>query len=427
MRNDRGLSIVMLIPYDPFYQPFVLRSLRFAEDLVRRGHRVQYFYDTMRPSKRGNRVREALPEGVDAQPCSWHRPAEFGALARAIADCDIVHFQKAKPPHSWAALALARAYDKPIHQDWDDDEGAFWAQVARDRARSVRFDDLSALSQAAKAAAIAAASGATEWLIPKLVDSIGGATAALREKSERWGADKRAIFPARVGVDSDLFSPAQRDEALRQKLGLTGPTMLYAGSFDVRPDLDFFVGVLGSAVRAFPAARCLVIGGGFGRSHFVEAIASAGLRRHVVLSDGLVPFTEMPRYLASCDLAALPFRDNAINRGKSSLTLLECMASGLPVVTHDVGDIGWMLGGGGELATLDDAEDFGARIARLLATPADSRKLADAGRKRAQTTFTWGGSVTYLEMAYRYAIENHQFAAGSRPTTREPAHARRTA
>lgn len=411
--RERALKIVMVIPYDPFYQPFVIRSLRFAEELAKRGHSVQYFYDTMRPSKRGNRLRDALPPAIVARPCSWHVPREFLALRRAIAECDVVHFQKAKPPHSWAALSLAAAHGKPIHQDWDDDEAAFWLQTLRDRLATLALRAPSSMLLAGKAGLIAALSGATEWAIPKLVDSVGGATIALRQKSEHWGADKGAIFPARVGVDTETFAPTHRDPLLRAKLGLTGPTVLYSGSFDVRPDLDFFVSALADLARRVPEARCLVLGGGFGRAHFVQLLERAGLRERVVLSDGLVPFSEMPRYVASCDVAALPFRDNAINRGKSSLTLLECMASGLPVVTHDVGDIGWMVGSGGELAKADDPIDFGARLARLLQSSVERKKLADAGRKRAESMFGWSGSVDYLEKAYRYAIAHHH-ATGSR-------------
>jgi len=406
-KRERPLHIVMVIPYDPFYQPFVIRSLRFAEELRRRGHRVDYFYAPMPPRAQGTRLREDLPGGIVGRPCHGRKLRDHAELSRAIAICDVVHFQKAKPPHSWLTLALAHAHDKPIHQDWDDDEGAFWLQTTWDRAQALRLSDRGSMVRLARAAIAASTSLATEWVIPKLVDSIGGATMGLRQKSERWGAQKSAIFPARVGVDSDVFSPARRDEALRHELGLDGPTVLYAGSFDVRPDLDFFISALGTMLSIQPNARCLVIGGGFGREHFVKELTRAGMRSRVVLSNGLIPFAEMPRYVASTDLAALPFRDSAINRGKSSLTLLECMASGLPVVTHDVGDVGWMLGAGGELGVLDDPHDFGARMARLLSQPDERKKLGAAGRARAQAVFSWGGTVDYLEKAYRYAIAQH--------------------
>lgn len=401
----------MVIPYDPFYQPFVVRSLNFASELASRGHHVQYFYDTMRPSKRGNRIRGELPAGFEAHPCSWHKPQEFARLRAAVAQCDVVHFQKAKPPHSWAAIALARAYDKPLHQDWDDDEGAFWLQTARDRARALSLTEPESVVLTAKAALIAALSGATERIIPRVADTMGAATIALRRKSEQWGARKGAIFPARVGVDCALFSPSRRDPELRRALGLSGPTVLYSGSLDIRPDLDFFVEAVRTMVQYAPEARCLVLGDGFGRRHLRDAIARAGVAGHVMFSNGLVPFAEMPRYVASCDVAALPFRDNAVNRGKSSLTLLECMASGVPAVTHDVGDIGWMLGDGGALARLDDPADFGRKLAELLADPARCQKLAAAGRARAERHFGWAGTVTYLERAYHHAIAEHSHAA----------------
>ena len=402
--HTRPLRIVMVIPYDPYYQPFVIRSLRFAEELMRRGHHVDFFYAPMPAKKAGNRLRDELPGGIVGQPCRGRNLGDHKQLSRAIAACDVVHFQKAKPPHSWLALTLGLAHGKPIHQDWDDDEGAFWLQTTSDRIRAARLSDVGSLVRTGRAAIAAGTSIATEWVIPKLVDSIGGATISLRQKCEHWGADKAAIFPARVGVDSHVFSPARRDEAMRSQLGLDGPTVVYAGSFDVRPDLDFFISALKRTLALQPTARCLVIGGGFGREHFIGELTRAGVRSQVVFSNGLIPFAEMPRYLASTDLAALPFRDNAINRGKSSLTLLECMASGLPVVTHDVGDIGWMLGGGGEIGVLDDPNDFGARMARLLFDPEASKKLAAAGRARAESVFSWSGTVDYLEKAYQFAI-----------------------
>ena len=63
-----------------------------------------------------------------------------------------------------------------------------------------------------------------------------------------------------------------------------------------------------------------------------------------------------------------------------------------------------VLGAGGELGTLDDPRDFRERMARLLSDPEQCKKLAAAGRARAQNVFSWNGTVDYLEKAYRYAI-----------------------
>jgi glycosyltransferase involved in cell wall biosynthesis len=140
----------------------------------------------------------------------------------------------------------------------------------------------------------------------------------------------------------------------------------------------------------------------------LELIDELGLKKGIVLTDNFVPQTEMPRYIASCDIGAIPLRDNARNRSKSSLTLLEYMACGLPTVTHDVGDTGWMLGQGGELAALDNPEDFGDKLSRLAKDAGRRADLGTKARARAEDLFTWGKTVDFLEAAYRHAIMAHK-------------------
>jgi glycosyltransferase involved in cell wall biosynthesis len=407
------LRIVMVIPYDPFRQPFVVRSLSFAEELLRRGHDVQFFYTPRSNGTKTGRVREELPERLAAHPWTPADAASIASLGRAIRDADVVHFQKSKPPHSWVALSLAKAFRKPIHQDWDDDEFAFWAQAARDRLGAASLLRPSSVAAAVAAAVAAGISGATQRAIPHIVDTMGGATMSLRRKSADWGCEPGTIFPAQVGVDSEMFSPASRDEGLRGELGLDGPTVLHAGSLDIRPDLEFFVLALKSLFRKAGDARCLVVGGGFGRDAFVRRLDEEGIASRVRVTEGLIPHAEMPRYVASCDIAALPFRDDAVNRSKSSLTLLEAMSSGLAVVTHDVGDIGWMVGGGGVLVPGGDPEAFATKMADLVRDPETRAKLAAAGRARAASAFRWSRTVDHLEAAYRKAVQIRRQQVGA--------------
>jgi glycosyltransferase involved in cell wall biosynthesis len=403
----------MVIPYDPFRQPFVVRSLSFAEELLRRGHEVQFFY-TPRSNRGGaGKVRDELPAGLAAHPWTPADVMSIASLGRAIRDADVVHFQKSKPPHSWVALSLAKAYRKPIHQDWDDDEFAFWAQAARDRLGAASLLRPSSVASTIVAAMAAGASGATQRAIPRIVDTVGAATMSLRRKSADWGCEPGAIYPAQVGVDSEMFSPARRDEGLRRELGLDGPTVLHAGSLDIRPDLEFFVLALKALFRKAGNARCLVVGGGFGRDAFVRRLDDEGIASRVRVTEGLIAHAEMPRYVASCDVAALPFRDDAVNRSKSSLTLLEAMSSGLAVVTHDVGDIGWMVGGGGVLAPAGDPEAFATKMAELVADPEARAKLGAAGRARVASAFRWSRTVDHLEAAYRKAIQTRRQVSGS--------------
>ena len=413
-RRDRPLRVVMLIPYDLEYQPFTIRTAMFARELVKRGHHVQVFFRKMAESKRGNRVHFSLPEGCEAREVhGFTRPRAWRDMAAIVRDADVIHFQKSLPPSTQVALVLGHWLDRPIHQDWDDYEFAFWSQAARDAWRSDAPLGRR-LIKTSRAAIAAVVTGSMEWLIPKTVDTLGGASMFLRKKSIQWGADPADVFPARVGVDSERFRPDRRSEDLRARLGLSGPTVLFAGSFDVHPDLVFFAESLRVLFHEAPEAQCLVVGGGFGRSRLADLLGSGLPPRAIVMTDGLVPFHEMPAYVASADIAALPFRDTPVNRCKSSLTLLEAMASGLPCVSHDVGDIGWMLGDGGVIAPHADPRAFGRILAELARDPERRGLLGRQARERAAGRFSWEASVDYLEEAYYAGIAKRTASGGPR-------------
>lgn len=408
----------MLIPYDLQYQPFTIRTAMFAKELARRGHNVQIFYREITESERWKKIKihASFPDGceVSVRP-RMSRPSSWRYMSDVIRKADVVHFQKSNIGGSLIALVLGRRFGKAIHQDWDDSEFAYWWQEVGDAWSS--DEPLSARTRKIlRALPAAVIKGSIEWLVPKVVDTLGGASMFLRKKSIELGCDPSSVFPAPVGVDAGIFHPSRRDVELRQRLGLKGPTVLFAGTFDVYPDLVFFVEALRELLHEAPEAQCLVVGGGPARSRLVELLPK-GLPAHsVVMTEGFVPFADMPRYVASADIAALPFRDTPVYRSKSSLTLLESMASGLPCVTHDVGDIGWMLGDGGEIAPLGDPKAFGRILAELARSPARRQQLGAKARARAVERFSWGKSVDYLEAAYRRGVAKRNGAPLPRET-----------
>lgn len=87
--------------------------------------------------------------------------------------------------------------------------------------------------------------------------------------------------------------------------------------------------------------------------------------------------TEQLRDLyAAADVLALPTRADAV-----PWVVLEAMAAGLPVVASDVGAIGELLGGSGELVQPDDPEQLAAALRRL-ADPERRRRLGAKALER---------------------------------------------
>lgn len=399
------LRIVMVIPYDVEKQPFTIRTHRYAQELVDRGHHVEVYYWG---KKDGVVVHAKLPSSVQYTRVRFRYVSTLKQLLDAVQNADVVHFQKSLMHSSIPAVAFAKWFGKPLYQDWDDYESFFWLQTVRDR-----LAQRAPVTKVLGAMARLVTTTTAEWLIPKVSDTIGTSASELRFRSVKWGAEPGMIFPARVGVDIEDFGPHRRDEQLRNQLGLTGyKAVLLSGSFDLEPDLRFFADSLTHLFASTKDAKAWIVGGGFGRKRLVELVAERGLRDRVVFTNDFVPFADMPRYVASADIAALPFRDNEVNRAKSSLTLLECMASGLPVVTHDVGDVRWTMGEGGIIAPHGDPNAYAGELARLCASDEARQTMGAAGRKRVTEEFQWSRVVDGVEDAYRAAIRKHRRTHG---------------
>jgi glycosyltransferase involved in cell wall biosynthesis len=406
-RHEHPLRVLMLIPYDLETQPFTIRTTMFARVLRRRGHDVEIFYTPWRDRRRGawkRKVQEVASEDCEVHELpSMLRRAHWRRLSDVVRRADVVHFQKSMPPSSLIAVILAALHHKPLHQDWDDSMAAYCAQQASDAWTSEAALP-KRIGKTARALVGWAVLGAAERIIPRISSTVGAASMYLRRKSLDWGCAAEDLFPAPVGVDCERFHSGNRDEELRKTLGLHGPTVLFAGSFDVHPDLVFFARALHVLFQEAPQAQCLIVGGGPGRERLTKLLGDAARAGAIVMTDGLIPLDDMPRYVASCDISALPFRDTSVNRSKSSLTLLESMASALACVTHDVGDIGWMIGDAGIVAPAGDPDAFGKALAALANDPARRQELGQKARRRALERFSWEATVDHLEAAYARAL-----------------------
>ncbi len=107
---------------------------------------------------------------------------------------------------------------------------------------------------------------------------------------------------------------------------------------------------------------------------------------------------EMPGVYAEADLFCLPSWWEAM-----PLSVLEAMASGLPVVATDVGDVSRLVQDGhtGFVVPPRDPEKLASALAELLRDPQRARAMGSAGRARAEQGFS--STATVREVAHLYA------------------------
>jgi phenylacetate-CoA ligase len=143
-------------------------------------------------------------------------------------------------------------------------------------------------------------------------------------------------------------------------------------------------------------AHLVIVGDGPEGAALRQLAAQRGLEEAVTFA-GSIPFEDTPRFYRSADVFALSSTfDNSPN------VVLEAMASGLPIVTTDVGGVGEFVanGVGGLIVPSRDAQAFAAALEHYLTSPPAARKAGDYNRQKAATEFSWRNSALRLLGVY---------------------------
>ncbi|MEO6080977.1 MAG: glycosyltransferase [Steroidobacteraceae bacterium] len=207
-----------------------------------------------------------------------------------------------------------------------------------------------------------------------------------------------------LGVDVDVFHPAQRCQTLRRELGLRDDVRLlaYAGRFSAEKNID----VLHTAfARLGPGYHLLLIGGAE-RQRPAANITAIPYRRDSAELAGL---------LASAD--ALVHAGTAETFG---LVVLEAMACGRPVVGVCAGAIGELIDNRtGSTAARADGRLFAQAIRDLY--DRDIEALGQAARARVLERFSWDRALQHQQMFYAALSEKKRiFPEGWATASRVP-------
>ena len=225
-------------------------------------------------------------------------------------------------------------------------------------------------------------------------------TAMVQELSEK-GIQHTDLWQR--GVDTELFRPELRSEAMRQRLlgghSDTGKLLLYIGRLSAEKQIERIRPVL----EAMPDARLALVGDGPHRQQ-LEAHFQ-GLPATFV---GYLAGEELASAYASGDAFLFPSSTETLG-----LVLLEAMAAGCPVVGANRGGIPDIVSDGinGCLYEPDGADggaaSLTAAVQRLLGDPEQRRTLRLAARDEAER-WGWGGATAQLRRFYTQLLEREQ-------------------
>jgi sugar transferase (PEP-CTERM/EpsH1 system associated) len=188
------------------------------------------------------------------------------------------------------------------------------------------------------------------------------------------------------GVDYRYFDPAAAFDPLPAP---TGPTILFSGAMDYRPNIDavnWFAGKVWPLVRrTHPAASFKIVGSK--PAPEVKRLESGS----GIIVTGRVP--DMRPHLAAADVCVAPLR---IARGVQN-KVLEAMAMARPVVATAPAFEGIDATPGEHLLLADRPADMAARIGELLADPARGAAIGAGARQRVIEHYDWDNNMAMLD------------------------------
>ncbi|AKQ69026.1 Poly(glycerol-phosphate) alpha-glucosyltransferase [Myxococcus hansupus] len=190
-----------------------------------------------------------------------------------------------------------------------------------------------------------------------------------------------------MGVDVELFRPDRAAGAsLHQELGWTeaGPPVVgYLGRFVPEKGVPLLMAALDALATPW---RALIVGGGPMEEALRGWAARHGDRVRVLTG---VPHTGVPRALNAMDLLCAPSQTTPRWREQFGRMLAEGFACGVPVLGSDSGEIPRTVGDAGLVLPEASVSAWTGALADLLESPQRRRELAERGRERAVTRFSW--------------------------------------
>jgi glycosyltransferase involved in cell wall biosynthesis len=241
------------------------------------------------------------------------------------------------------------------------------------------------------------------WWGARHTDKIVAVSASLRDhliEKTHVPASRVTVLPN--GIDTDRFAPGRRSGALRERFAIhpDAPLVGCIARLDPVKEHALLLAAFSRILLSHPDARLVLVGDGPLRGALEAQVAATGLS-HAVLFAGNCP-DPVPIY-RDLDAFALASRSEG-----TSISILEALASGLPVIATAVGGTPDLLCGGecGLLVPSGDAEALANAIIRVLDEPALKAHLAEAGRARAVSAFSQTAMVEAYETLYWSVLEN---------------------
>ena len=314
---------------------------------------------------------------------------------RATANVDITHPQLPLTPSFAVPPKFGKALVCTVHSTWKGEAKAIQGEpYSRLNANEkflvsfnwfLRFFEEGMIHRARK---IIAVSHFTKW-----------------ELTKYYKIPAHKIQVIHNGVDIKKFQPAVDKRKVKVAMGLNPDDLaiVSVGRLYARKGLFTLIESMPDVIKKFPKAKFIISGKGQSdEMHKLNAHAERlGVRGNIVFT-GYTPDRELPKLYQAADVFAFStFYEH------HPFAVLEALATGLPVVTTNVGGIPETIDSGknGYLVEPFNPRQFSEKILRLLENPAEAQEMGKKARQTVEQQLDWRIVVKEAMKVYDKALE----------------------
>ncbi len=209
--------------------------------------------------------------------------------------------------------------------------------------------------------------------------------------------NKNKLMTIINGVDTDRFKPLTPDSrrSLRNELGLAENDKIIGTVCRLDPikNLEFLIGNMKSIYEEYPECKLLIVGDGPSRENLIGCAKSFGIASKVMF---LGTKKNVEEVLGAFDLYAC----TSLSEG-TSMTILEAMSCGLPIVASAVGGTpGLVDESNGCFFPPNNADLFIKNIIRIITNPSLLKELGKKSRAKVEANFNFNHVVKKYEKLY---------------------------
>ncbi len=220
----------------------------------------------------------------------------------------------------------------------------------------------------------------------------------LKEILIRKGVNKNKILVNPNGVDVNKFSPAISGDIVRKRYNIENKIVFgFVGTFGPWHGVEVLVQAYADLIKRYSNYRettvLMLIGDGVKMSEVRNIIYKEKVERNVILT-GIVPYDDIPLYLAACDILVSPHVPNPDGSPffGSPTKLFEYMAMGKPIIASNLNQIGEILEDGYSAIMFNPGDIRGLTnsLYKMLSMSSDERNiLGQNARKEVIDKYTW--------------------------------------